>query len=73
MELITAAELLSKLNSPNGQHLISIMKKDGGKAFSKAVAAAKAGDYQLAKTIIEPLLEGTQAQELAQELGQQHG
>lgn len=73
MELFAASELLSKLNSPEGKRLMELMNKDGGNAFKKAVAAAKAGEYQLAKSILEPLFEGTQAKELAMELGEKNG
>lgn len=68
MNQITPAQLLEKLNSPEGKKLLSIMKKDGGAAFMKAADAAKNGNYSEAQAALAPLLEGTQAEELSKKL-----
>lgn len=73
MDQITAAQLLEKLNTPEGKKLLSLMQKDGGTAFSKAAAAAKAGKYSEAQTELAPLLNGTDAGNLAKELGKKLG
>ena len=72
MEQLDIRSFLSKLDTPAGKDLIELMKKDGGTAFLKAAAAAKHGNYQEAKNILEPLLSGTNAEQLAQEITQ-HG
>ena len=73
MEQFDAAQLLQKLNSAQGKQLLELLKKDGGAAFSKAAVAARSGNYELAKTILSPILKGTQAEELARSLTDDHG
>ena len=73
MYQFTAAELWEKLNTPEGKKLMSLMQKDGGTAFLKAAAAAKAGNYSEAQAVLAPLLDGTEAEDLAKELGQKLG
>ena len=64
------ADILSKLNTPDGKRLLELMNKDGGAAFVKAAAAAKTGDYSLAKSLIEPALSGTDATKLIETMMQ---
>ena len=61
------------LKSPEGQKLLQLMQKDGGAALRKAAAAAKNGDHAAVKASLEPLLQGTDAQSLAEKLFTQHG
>ena len=69
MNQFTTAQLLEKLNTSEGRKLLALMQKDGGAAFSKAAAAAKSGNYSQAQAILAPLLEGTEACDLAKSLG----
>ena len=73
MDQFDTAQLLQKLRSEDGQNLLKLLKKDGGAAFSKAAVAARSGNYELANTILSPVLEGTQAEELARSLTNDHG
>ena len=70
MEQFDITNFLSKLNTPEGKSLIELMQKDGGTAFLKAAAAAKHGDYNEAKNILEPLLSGTKAEQLARKINE---
>ena len=69
MDQTNSAQILEKLRSPEGRKLIALMQKDGA-AFSKAAAAAKTGDYSLAKSLIEPALSGTDATKLIETMMQ---
>ena len=73
MEQQNFADIIRGLNTPEGKKLLAIMKKDGGSAFVQAAAAVKNGDYEGAKKILEPVLENTEAPELAKILGDAHG
>lgn len=73
MDQSTMAQLLKMLTTPEGKRLLQLMQKDGGAAFSKAAAAAKTGNYALAKSILEPILSGTDAASLAQDLSSHLG
>ena len=70
MERFDMENFLSKLNTSDGKTLIELMKKDGGTAFLKAAAAARSGNYSEAKSILEPLLKETGAEQLAQKITQ---
>lgn len=73
MEQLDTAQLLKKLQSQDGRKLMELLKRDGGAAFSKAAAAARSGNFQLAKTIMEPILNGTDAETLARSVGEENG
>ena len=73
MDSISPSELLSKLNSPEGRKLLSLMQKDGGAAFRKAAVAAKAGNFDEVRTILTPLFDGTDAEALATAFCKQFG
>ena len=70
MEQQSISNIISKLNSPEGKRLMALMKKDGGAAFAKAAAAVKNGDYEGAQRFLAPLLEDTDAPELARKIGE---
>jgi len=67
------ADILSKLNTPDGKRLLELMNKDGGAAFVKAAAAAKSGDYRQAINLISPVINGTDAAALAQKMANKDG
>jgi len=73
MDLLNHTEILNKLNSPEGRQLISYIQNSSGTALSKAAAAARSGNYQLAKELLEPVLSGTDAEMLARSLEKKHG
>ena len=73
MEQFDTAQFLRKLSSEEGKKLLQLLQKDGGAAFSKAAVAARSGNFELAKTILEPILNGTQAEKLARSLGNENG
>ena len=73
MEQQNFADFIRKLNTPEGKKLLAIMKKDGGSAFQQAASAVKNGDYEKARRILQPVLENTDASELAKTLGGIHG
>ena len=73
MEQISPAQLLAKLNSPEGKKLLALMQKDGGSALSKAAAAANAGNYSQVQAILSPILSGTEAEKLAKTIYEQFG
>ena len=68
MEQHNIADIISRLNSPDGKKLQELMKKDGGTAFIKAAAAAKYGNFQKAYDILMPILSDTDAEALAKKL-----
>ena len=73
MEQQNISEIINKLNTPEGKQLLSLMKKDGGAAFSKAAAAVQSGDYSNAQKFLAPLLENTEAADLARKIGETNG
>lgn len=72
MEQLTKQQLQRLLTSPEAAKLLSILSRDPAVA-ARAAEAAKAGDSAGAQAILAPLLEGTGASQLAQELGERLG
>lgn len=72
MEQLTQQQLQRLLTSPETARLLSILSRDPA-AAARAAAAAKAGDCTEVRAILAPLLEGTEAPQLAQELGERLG
>lgn len=72
MEQLTQQQLQRLLTSPEAAKLLSILSRDPA-AAARAAAAAKAGDSAGARAILAPLLDGTEASQLARELGERLG
>lgn len=72
MEQLTQQQLQRLLTSPETARLLSILSRDPA-AAARAASAAKAGDSAGARAILAPLLDGTEASQLAQELGKHLG
>lgn len=73
MEHLSPAQLQTILNSQEGKKLLEILQKDSGTALQKAAAAAKSGDYAQVQALLKPVLEGTNAADLAQRLQRKLG
>lgn len=73
MEQLDLEAVKKLINSRNGKALMALLQKDGGAAFQNAAAAAGSGDYGKARQILEPLLNGTNARDLAEKLGEKYG
>ena len=58
------------LRSPEGEALIRLLRKDGGKSLQAAAESLRRGDPEGAKAALSPLLRGTDAEALAEQLGE---
>lgn len=61
-------DLARILGSAEGQRLMALLQRDGGDRLRAAITAATAGRAQEAKSILAPLLEDPEAQELLKKL-----
>lgn len=62
------AQLLALARSPEGQQLLTLLQRSGGKELDSLVRAASAGDYQTARTILASLLSGKEAEDLLKKM-----
>ena len=65
---IRPEQLRSMLASKEGKQLMELLSRDGGIALRQASAAAKNGDYDRAKRIMEPLMQSPEAVWLVDEI-----
>lgn len=63
------SQLAQLAQSRAGRQLIALLQQSGGDALKTAVAAAAAGDYGQAQTILTSLLENPEAKKLLEQLG----
>ena len=61
-------QLRSVLASKEGKQLMQLLNRDGGAALRQAAAAARNGDYEQAKRIMEPLMQTPEAARLVDEI-----
>lgn len=66
---VSPEELRRVLTSPEGQKLLTLLRADGGEALKQAAKSVKQGDYDGAKTVLEPMLQNPEAQALLGRLG----
>ena len=55
------------LASPEGQKLLALLRTDSG-ALKQAMQAVKSGDYESAKTALNPMLQTPEAKKLLEQL-----
>ena len=67
------AEIKAVLQSKAGQQLMQLLKKDGGIALSRAVAAIQSGDYAKAFELMQPIMSSEDAAKLVKEINQKRG
>ncbi len=65
---ISEAELRRALASAEGQRLLALLRTDGGGALRQAMQSVKRGDYDSAKTVLEPMLQSAEARQLLEKL-----
>ena len=61
-------QLRQIMTSPEGQALIRLLQRDGGKGLQAAAQSLQRGDTEAAKAALSPLLEQTDGANLAQRL-----
>ena len=59
--------------SKEARTLLSIMQKDGGVGLRQASEAMRCGDYEKAVSILKPLLNAPNSEQLLQELNKKLG
>lgn len=69
----TEAEVKAVLQSKAGQQLLQLLKKDGGNALSRAVAAIQSGDYVKAFELMQPIMTSEDAAKLVKEINRNRG
>ena len=62
------ADLRRVLASSEGQRLLALLRTDGGGALQRAMQAVKSGDYDSARTALEPMLQTGEARMLLEKL-----
>ena len=66
----TPEQLQRILGTQEGKMLLQLLNRDGGDALRQAAAAAKNGDYDAAKRIMQPLVQTREASELLEKIDQ---
>lgn len=64
-------QIAAVLSSEEGKALLSLLGRDGGAALHAAADAFARGQTELAKSLIAPMLENAQAQELIDKINRQ--
>ena len=67
----TKQQLAAVLSSSEGKQLLSLLSRDGGAALSQAAQALKNGDTELAKSLVSPMLQSSEAQALIAKINEQ--
>ena len=67
----TKQQLAAVLSSSEGKQLLSLLSRDGGAALSQAALAFKHGDTELAKSLVSPMLQSSEAQALIAKINEQ--
>jgi hypothetical protein len=65
---VSESDLRRVLASPEGQKLLALLRTDGGGALKQAMQAVKDGDYEGAKTALDPMLQSPEAKKLLEQL-----
>lgn len=65
--------LLQKLQSQDGKKLIQMLQNESNATIANAVAAAKSGNYELAKQLLDPILKNPSISELAKKVNNHIG
>ena len=66
---VSAKQIRRVLSSSEGQQLLALLQKNGGKTLQSAVSAARRGDTETAKQQMNALLEQEDAQALLRKMG----
>lgn len=61
-------EIARVLGSPEGRQLLQLLQRDGGERLRAAASAAAAGNTEQAKSIVAPVMESPEAQELIRKI-----
>lgn len=66
-------EMLSILQSPDGQQLVAALHQKGGNTLQNAIHSATTGDYRDAQNLLSSLLDEPDTKALLKELGNRYG
>ena len=66
-------QLQNILNSDEGKRLIQMLQQSDSASLQRAVHAAKQGDYQTAKSVLEPILASDEAAQIAKKFNKEQG
>ena len=67
----TKQQLAAVLSTNEGRQLLTLLGRDGGSALSQAAQALKNGDAELAKRLVSPMLQSSEAQALIAKINEQ--
>lgn len=67
----TKQQLAAVLSTNEGRQLLTLLSRDGGSALSQAAQALKNGDAELAKSLVSPMLQSSEAQALITKINEQ--
>lgn len=67
----TKQQLAAVLSTPEGRQLLTLLSRDGRSALSQAAQALKNGDAELAKSLVSPMLQSSEAQALIAKINEQ--
>lgn len=62
-------DILRMAATPAGQHLIALLRQQGGSELQDAMNSAAAGDYTKIKQVLDVMMKDPQAQKLLKQLG----
>ena len=65
------ADVKKALTSPEGQKLLQLLNRDGGKRLREAAEALKNGRQEEAQAILSPEMESREASQLIQKLNRE--
>ena len=65
------ADVKKALTSPEGQKLLQLLNRDGGKRLREAAEALKNGRQEEAQAILSPVMESSEASQLIQKLNRE--
>lgn len=73
LEQLTYPQIQAMLNSTEGQQLLQLLQNQSEAVLAQARGAAMAGNFDAVKNILKPIIEQSNAADLAKSLGKKLG
>lgn len=73
MEQLNPEQLHTLMGAVETKKLLALLQRDGGESWNKAIVAVREGNYDLAQSILKPMLSGTDAASIVHSLRKKIG
>ena len=73
MEHLNPSGIRTLLDSQEGRQRLALLQRSSSDTLQQASQAARSGDYDRVRTLLKPVMEGSDGETLARKLAQQLG